>query len=64
MGWWVDGYYIVGGSETKKPKKEICRRVGGLVGSCVGGLVGEMPKRNWYSVHTGFFFPPEPIVVF
>ncbi len=48
MGWWVDGYYIVGGLETKKPKKEICRGVGGLVGSCVGGLIGEMPERNWY----------------
>jgi hypothetical protein len=64
VGWWVDGYYIVGGSETKKPKKEICRRVGGLVGSCVGGLVGEMPERNWYWVHTGFFSRQNQLLFF
>jgi hypothetical protein len=27
-------------------------RVGGLVGSCVSGLVGGMAKRNWYWAHT------------
>ncbi len=31
------------------------QRVGGLVGSCVDGLVGEMAERNWYWAHTGFF---------
>jgi hypothetical protein len=25
------------------------------VGSCVGGLVGETAKRNWYWAHMGFF---------
>ncbi len=35
------------------------------MGSCVGGLVGEMAERNWYCTgHNGIFFPPEPIVVF
>ncbi len=50
MGQWVR---YLGGSETKKPKKEIRRRAGDLVGtSCVGGLVGGMPERNWYVLGT------------
>jgi hypothetical protein len=28
-------------------------RVVGSVGSCVGGLVGEMAERNWYWALTG-----------
>jgi hypothetical protein len=37
MGRWVG---------NKKAKKEIHRRVGGSVGSCVDGLLGGIAKRN------------------
>jgi hypothetical protein len=40
------------------------QRVGGLVGSCVGGLVGEMAERNWYWAHTGFFSRQNQLLVF
>ena len=40
------------------------QRVGGLVGSCVGGLVGEMAKRNWYWAHTGFFSHQKQLLFF
>jgi hypothetical protein len=39
-------------------------RVGGLVSSCVGGLVGEMAKRNWYWAHTGFFSRQNQLLLF
>ncbi len=58
MGRWV------GGSETKKPKKEIHPRVGGLVGSCVGGLVGGMAKRDWYWAHMDLFFRQSQLLFF
>jgi hypothetical protein len=54
VGRWVGGLMgrWVG---NQNAKKEICRRVGGLVGSCAGRLVSGMPKRNWYWAHRDFF---------
>ncbi len=39
-------------------------RVGGLVGSCVGGLVSGMAERNWYWAHSGFFFRQNQLLFF
>ncbi len=58
MGRWV------GGSETKKQKKEIHWRVGGLVGSCVGGMVDGMAERNWYWAHRGFLSHQNQLLFF
>ncbi len=39
-------------------------RVGGLVVSCVGGLVGGMAERNWYWAHMGFFSRQNQLLFF